>query len=113
MSKYQIYTVVVAVFVILSLIPWWPRGPQFTCEPHNGGSHQQQYGFPLMFIQRSVSPSACTFSSGQETATDYGYYGTHHVKPLNLIVDVAIWLLVAGGLGLVLQSRSGVKGHKA
>ncbi len=90
---------VLSLFVILSLVQL-PRGPYFDCYPGNRGGYRLQYGFPLVFAQRSVPTTACTWP-GADKATDKQVrgYSTHHILPFAFIGDVLLWGLL--GLSVI------------
>jgi hypothetical protein len=55
-----------------------------------------QYGFPFVFITRSVPTTACSWS-GQSSTTDVEVhdYSTHHIMPLALLGNVVVWGIFA------------------
>ncbi|MGC1176509.1 MAG: hypothetical protein WA843_00400 [Candidatus Saccharimonadales bacterium] len=89
MSKQKILIILAVLFTIVNLVPL-PRGPLLQCSQGNGGKFPQQFGFPFVYLQRSVSSSACIVSNGESIP-----YLDHHQAYLEkAILNIAI----AGGI---------------
>jgi hypothetical protein len=96
MSKKKILIIVSVIFSALNIVSL-PRGPHLQCNQGNGGKFAYQYGFPFIFLQRSVSISSCIIT-GDSTGDRLIFYGTAHVYFGNLIADVAIGTLALLGV---------------
>ena len=98
MSKGKVLGAFIIVFLLLNVLPL-PRGPQFNC---TGGfrDRTQLYGFPFIYLQRSVSPSECPMTLSQGN-----YLGQHHVYPVKAMYDAATGAVVAVALFYWLERR--------
>ncbi|HEY1835561.1 MAG TPA: hypothetical protein VGG13_01945 [Candidatus Saccharimonadales bacterium] len=109
MSKKKLMIIVAAVFILLNVLPL-PRGPSFSCAgSSNAGPFVQLFGFPFTYLQRSISPSSCTFTN--EAADQQDYFGQHHAYPVKGLIDglIGLVLVVATGQVFSLKKRNKLK----
>jgi hypothetical protein len=95
------------IFLALNVLSL-PRGPHFQCNQGNGGTFAYQYGFPFIYLQRSVSPSSCE-DPGDKTGDRLIYYSTAHVYFGNFVADAAIGTIIILGISRYLGKRPNTK----
>ena len=106
MSKKKVLVIAGLLYLLLNVVIL-PRRPHFQCGGNNGGPYAEQFGFPFVYLQRSVSPSACIIP-GNATPDQADYYATHHIHAGNFVADVAIGALILAGINTyVLQKPKG------
>lgn len=92
-----------AVVALLPNVVPLPRGPILSCSADDGDPFAQQSGFPFVYLQRSISPSACSFSG--ETAEQTSYSAEHRTYVANAVTNVTTWVALLGMLYLWLNWR--------
>lgn len=92
--RFIVIGILVTLFLILNVIQL-PRGPYFDCSYDRSG-HRVQYGFPFIFVQRSVPTTNCT-TPLNATLDEIGNYSTHHILPAAFLGN----LVLCGILGFV------------
>jgi|GEM_PF-6662412 len=114
MNKKKILITFGLIYFLLNVLPLpLHRGPHFDCEPGNGGPYAQQFGIPFVYLQRSITFTACSFSSGDfYQGHDDSYYGVPHIYLDGFVADAALGILILIGLNEYLRRKSKTKGKR-
>lgn len=77
-----------------------PRGPQLHCyrDVTTYNARQSSYGFPFVFMHGNTTGDSCSLPAEKLTDTNYLSGNDYDFRPIILALDIAIALLLVGGL---------------
>lgn len=117
MSRGKALFITGGILFLLNILPL-PRYPLMHCDIANGGlvaPFGQQFGFPLVYLQRSISPTSCTILTGNSdpyvTLRMRDKLANHHAYPWHGIIDAGFALLLLGAVALRVTNRQQGKKH--
>lgn len=96
--------ILVGLFVVLNVVQF-PRGPYFDCYGYGESGYRIQYGFPFVFVQRSVPTTNCK-TPAKATLDDISNYSNHHIFPVALLGNLALWGILGCIIVKIVERRT-------